>query len=153
MFLFVGEEATLFCALYVEDGKKLYDEETIDKILEPTRELLRQKLAQIPNNIKLVIEYSRDFRLWQDGKIPQETLKLNLYRERKLSLATVLELLTKRRTTLDLISVFREVKRTLHIKMAPQRIAVLPNWWDTINIVCDVYENVSFLPRLQETDQ
>lgn len=123
MFLFVGEDATLFCALYVEDCKKLYDEETIEKILEPTRELLNQKLAQIPNNIKIVIEYTEDFRLWEYKEIPQETLKLKLHRERKLSLATALELLTKRGRTLDLLSVFREVKRTLHIKMAPLLIA------------------------------
>lgn len=152
LFLFVGEEATLFCALYVEDCKKLYDDETIEKILEPTRELLSQKLAQIPNNIKIVIEYTEDFSLWQYKEIPQETLKLKLYRERKLSLATALELLTKRWQTLDLISVFREVKRTLHIKMAPQLMAVFPDIRN-INIVCDVYENLSFLPRLQGTDQ
>lgn len=152
LFLFVGEEATLFCALYIEDCKKLYDDETIEKILEPTRELLSQKLAQIPNNIKIVIEYTEDFRLWQYKEIPQETLKLKLYRERKLSLATVLELLTKRWQTLDLISVFREVKRTLHIRMAPQLMAVFPDMRN-INIVCDVYENLSFLPRLQGTDQ
>lgn len=152
LFLFVGKEATLFCALYIEDCKKLYDDETIEKILEPTRELLSQKLAQIPNNIKIVIEYTEDFRLWQYKEIPQETLKLKLYRERKLSLATVLELLTKRWMTLDLISVFREVKRTLHIRMAPQLMAVFPDMRN-INIVCDVYENLSFLPRLQGTDQ
>lgn len=152
LFLFVGEEATLFCALYVEDCKKLYDEETIEKILEPTRELLSQKLAQIPNNIKIVIEYTEDSRLWQCKEIPQETLKLKLHRERKLSLATALELLTKRWQTLDLISVFREVKRTLHIKMAPQLITIFPDM-RKINIVCDVYENLSFLPRLQDTDQ
>ena len=152
LFLFVGEEATLFCALYIEDCKKLYDDETIEKILEPTREFLSQKLAQIPNNIKIVIEYTEDFRLWQYKEIPQETLKLKLYRERKLSLATVLELLTKRWMTLDLISVFREVKRTLHIRMAPQLMAVFPDMRN-INIVCDVYENLSFLPRLQGTDQ
>lgn len=152
LFLFVGEEATLFCALYIEDCKKLYDDETIEKILEPTRERLSQKLAQIPNNIKIVIEYTEDFRLWQYKEIPQETLKLKLYRERKLSLATVLELLTKRWMTLDLISVFREVKRTLDIRMAPQLMAVFPDMRN-INIVCDVYENLSFLPRLQGTDQ
>ena len=152
LFLFVGEEATLFCALYVEDCKKLYDEETIEKILEPTRELLSQKLAQIPNNIKIVIEYTEDSRLWQCKEIPQETLKLKLHRERKLALATALELLTKRWQTLDLISVFREVKRTLHIKMAPQLITIFPDM-RKINIVCDVYENLSFLPRLQDTDQ
>ena len=152
LFLFTGEEATLFCVLYVENCAKLCDEE-VEKILKPTREFLSQKLAQIPNNLKLVIEYTDDVKLWQYKEIPQETLKLKLYRERKLSLATVLELLTKRWQTLDLISVFREVKRTLHIKMVPLLIAVYPDMCNTINIVCDVYQNLSFLPRLQETDQ
>ena len=68
----------------------------------------------------------------------------------KLALATIFELLNKRWQTLDLISVFREVQRTLPIKKAPQQY--YQGNFQVSASVCDLLENLSCLPRLQKTE-
>ena len=76
---------------------------------------LTERLALIPS-AKLVIT---DIGYWlhlNTEVLPQKTLHVRINDRSKLALATILELLNKRWQTLDLISVFREVQRTLPIK-------------------------------------
>ena len=75
---------------------------------------MREKFASIPNT-KLVIS-SNTWSSWGDGNIPQETLEVCLSEsEKDLILGLIVELLDNRWQTLDLISVFRDVQRTVSV--------------------------------------
>ena len=128
-----------------------YDE--VRELLKTTRECLREKFASIPNT-KLVIS-SNTWSSWGDGNIPQETLEVRLGEsERDLILGLIVELLDNRWQTLNLISVFREVQRTVSIKKTPhhQHFDGTFFWCDS-RTYFDIFENLSCLPKLQKTEQ
>ena len=148
-FLFAGEESTLFVVLFMENFPIRFEE--VGELLMSTRECLKEKFALI-SNTKLVIS-SKAWSSWDDEELPQETLevRLNEGRERKLTLAMILELLNSRWQTLDLISVFREVQRTLSIKTNQHETF----YSEHSNFHCntfDILENLSCLPKLQKTE-
>ena len=121
----------------------------IKEFSRTTQRYLTERLALIPS-AKLVIT---DIGYWlhlNTEVLPQETLHVRINERSKLALATILELLNKRWQTLDLISVFREVQRTLPIKKAPQQFGQ-GNFQVSVS-VCDLLENLSCLPRLQKTE-
>lgn len=109
----------------------------VKEFLRTTQRHLTEKLALIPTT-KLVVT---DFAPWLNVDtevLPQETLNVRLNDRGKL--ATIFEVLNKRWPTLDLISAFREVQRTAQLHI-PGNFRV-----------CDIFENLSCLPRLQKTD-
>ena len=121
----------------------------IKEFSRTTQRYLTERLALIPR-AKLVIT---DIGYWlhlNTEVFPQETLHVRINERSKLALATILELLNKRWQTLDLISVFREVQRTLPIKRALQQFDQ-GNFQVSVS-VCDLLENLSCLPRLQKTE-
>ena len=121
----------------------------IKEFSRTTQRYLTERLALIPS-AKLVIT---DIGYWlhlNTEVLSQETLHVRVNERSKLALATILELLNKRWQTLDLISVFREVQRTLPIKKTPQQFGQ-GNFQVSVS-VCDLLENLSCLPRLQKTE-
>ena len=101
---------------------------------------LREKLALIPDT-KLLIT-NNFFTFAREGNILSETLEV--YLSHKDELTTLLELLTKRLETLDLISVMQELQRTFAVEDS-----VNHRRWSGIQI----RENLSCVSRLQTTEQ
>lgn len=139
----------MFVVLFMENFPIRFEE--VGEFLMTTRECLKEKFALI-SNTKLVIS-SKAWSSWDDEEIPQETLevRLNEGRERKLTLAMILEVLNSRWQTLDLISVFREVQRTLSIKTNQDETF----YSEHSNFHChtfDILENLSYLPKLHKTE-
>jgi len=114
---------------------------------------LTKELALIPDDAKLVItplgkEYKRI------REIP-ETLHVEVYSRMPHYLGqfldTMLEVLSKRWQTMDLISTMREVQRTFFRKnMDFLRPLGVRGGRDT---PCTISDSLSFLPRLQKTEQ
>lgn len=128
-----------------------YDE--VRELLKRTHGCLREKFASIPNT-KLIIS-SNTWSSWGDGNIPQETLEVRLGEsERDLILGLIVELLDNRWQTLDLISVFREVQRTVSIKKTFQHQHFNGRFfWSDSRTYFDIFENLPCLPKLQKTEQ
>ena len=107
-----------------------------------------EKLALIPTT-KLVMD---DF-LKEDTIIPPETLALTLSWKKK-DLAIILQLLNKRWTTLDLISILQEAQRTLPIKESfTSESAFYRDDFQYLQYTFPIYENLSCLPRLRKDEQ
>ena len=144
--MLADNECTLFAVLLRNNLVVLRHE--IKEFSRTTQSYLTERLALIPS-AKLVIT---DIGYWlhlNTEVLPQETLYVRINERGKLALATIFELMNKRWQTLDLISVFREVQRTLPIKKAPQQY-FQGNFQVSVS-VCDLLENLSCLPRLQKT--
>lgn len=117
--------------------------------MKTVQECVGEKLATIPNT-KLVI--TNAWSLWDSKKIPRETIFVHYwYTVRESTLATILEILTKRWRTLDLISVMQEVQRTLPIKIT-RGIELVEEGAVQYGHPIDVFENLSCLPRLQNIE-
>ena len=99
---------------------------------------LREKLALI-SDTKLLITNNFS-RFARKENILSETLEV--YLSNKDQLTTLLELLTKRLETLDLISVMQELQRTF----PPD-----DNHFRRFGV--QIRENLSCVPRLQKTEQ
>lgn len=141
----------MYVVLFMENLTIRYDE--VRELLKTTRGCLREKFASIPNT-KLVISSST----WSsrgDENIPQETLEVRFGEsERNLILGLIVELLDNRWQTLDLISVFREVQRTVSIKTTSQHQHFNGRFlWSDSRTYFDIFENLSCLPKLQKTGQ
>ena len=68
--------------------------------------------------------------------------------------AMQVELLDNRWQTLDLISVFREVQRTVSIKKTSQHQHFNGRFfWSDSRTYFDIFENLSRIPKLQKTEQ
>ena len=141
----------MYVVLFMENLTIRYDE--VRELLKRTRGCLREKFASIPNT-KLIIS-SNTWSSWGDGNIPQETLEVRLGEsERDLILGLIVELLDNRWQTLDLISVFREVQRTVSIKKTSQHQHFNGRFfWSDSRTYFDIFENLSRIPKLQKTEQ
>ena len=140
-------ESTLFVVL-LTNSLVVYSHE-IKEFSRTTRRYLTEKLALIPSTKLLITDIGYWLHL-NTEELPQETLHLHINERGKLALATIFELLNKRWQTLDLISVFREVQRTLPVKKASQQFD--QGNFQVSASVCDLLENLSSLPRLQKTE-
>ena len=145
--MLADNECTLFVVLL--KNNLVVDSHEIKECSRTIQRYLTERLALIPS-AKLVIT---DIGYWlhlDTEVLPQETLHVRINERGKLALATIFELLNKRWQTLDLISVFREVQRTLPIKKAPQQY--YQGNFQVSASVCDLLENLSCLPRLQKKE-
>lgn len=80
-----------------------------------------ERKIRIHSKHEAIVISSNTWSSWGDGNIPQETLEVRLGEsERDLILGLIVELLDNRWQTLDLISMFREVQRTVSIKKTSQ---------------------------------
>ena len=140
----------MYVVLFMENLTIRYDE--VRELLKTTRECLREKFASITNT-KLVIS-SNTWSSWGDGNIPQATLEVRFGEsERNLILGLIVELLDNRWQTLDLISVFREVQRTVSIKNPQHQHFNGRFFWSDSCTYFDIFENLSRLPKPQKTEQ
>lgn len=110
---------------------------------------LTNNLALIPDEAKLVITRSH----WEEIAEISETLYLAYGRRSEKFVATLLEILSKRWGTLNLISMMLEVQRTLPLKLISQHALVKSplNYARYIPVI--VHDSLSSLPRLQMTEK
>lgn len=132
----IGEESTLV-VVCVDDGFR-------DDALEIIMECLEEKLTDKP---KLVVSPSP--RRGSYKPIP-ETLYMQFSPSGKdLCQSTMLEILSKRWQTLELISMMHEVKRTHYLKIYEDFYSRV----DATKRRIIIHDTLSSLPRLQKTKE
>ena len=143
--VFVGKASTLFVVLI---QNRLGLERTSGAVLEQMsiniKRCLSEKLALIPDT-KVVIANNMP-PMKKEGNISSETLEV--YLSEKGVLTTLLQLLSKRLDTLDLISVMQELQRT-----APQTDPrYYRRYHDVDYTQVQIRDNLSSVPRLQKME-
>ena len=103
---------------------------------------LREKLALIPDTKLLITDHSLTYA--KKENILSETLEV--YLSKKDELTALLDLLTKRLETLDLISVMQELQRTFSVDDSTRGMERRCSG-------VRMRENLSCVPRLQKTEQ
>ena len=146
--VFVGKASTLFVVL-IQNSLRL--EQTSGAVLQQMiiniKRCLSEKLALIPDT-KVVIANNMP-RMKKEGNISSETLEV--YLSEKGVLTTLLQLLSKRLDTLDLISVMQELKRTVP-RTVPSYYSRLLGYSDFSHTPVQIRDNLSSVPRLQKTE-
>ena len=139
--VFVGKASTLFVVL-IQNSLRL--ERTSGAVLQQMiiniKRSLSEKLALIPDT-KVVI--ASNMPPVRKGNISSETLEV--YLSEKGVLTTLLQLLSKRLDTLDLISVMQELQRTVS---RTSRYRYVEDVYTPVQI----RDNLSSVPRLQKTE-
>ena len=108
--VFVGKASTLFVVLIQNSLRSdRTDGAVLQQMIISIKRCLSDKLALIPDT-KVVIANNMP-PMGKEGNISSETLEVNL--SGKGVLTTLLQLLSKRLDTLDLISVMQELQRTV----------------------------------------
>lgn len=134
-FPFLGKESTFYVVL-IQNSLSL---ETTSTELYQTntsiKRCLSEKLASIPNT-KLLI--TSNLGMGGEENISSETLEVYLLGKGELT--TLLELLSKRLQTMDLISVMLELQRTVSSRNRHRRRNGVK-----------IRENLSCVPRFQKT--
>ena len=148
VLVFVGKASTLFIVL-IQNSPRL--ERTSGAVLEQMiisiKRCLSEKLALIPET-KVVIT-SNVPRMGEEGNISSETLEVHLYEEGVLT--TLLQLLSKRLDTLDLISVMQELQRTVS-RTVPSYYSRRLGYSEFSHTPVQIRDNLSSVPRLQKTE-
>ena len=146
--VFVGKASTLFVVL-IQNSLRL--EQTSGAILQQMiiniKRCLSEKLALIPDT-KVVIANNMP-RMRKERNISSETLEV--YLSEKGVLTTLLQLLSKRLDTLDLISVMQELKRTVP-RTVPSYYSRFLGYSDFSHTPVQIRDNLSSVPRLQKTE-
>ena len=145
--VFVGKASTLFVVL-IQNSLRL--DRTSGAVLQEMiiniKRCLSEKLALIPDT-KVVI--ANNMPPVRKGNISSETLEV--YLSEKGVLTTLLQLLSKRLDTLDLISVMQELKRTVS-RTVPSYYARRLGYSDFSHTPVQIRDNLSSVPRLQKTE-
>ena len=143
--VFVGKASTLFIVL-IQNSLRL--ERTRGAVLQQMiisiNRCLSEKLALIPDT-KVVI--TNNMPPIREGNISSETLEV--YLSGKGVLTTLLQLLSKRLDTLDLISVMQELQRTA----PPTGPRYYYNRYHDVDYTrVQIRDNLSSVPRLQKME-
>ena len=140
--VFVGKASTLFVVLI---QSRLEWEQTSGAVLRQMiiriKRCLSEKLALIPET-KVVI--TNNMPPMRKGNLSSETLEV--YLSEKGVLTTLLQLLSKRLDTLDLISVMQELQRTF------SRTVFRYRYLEDVDMLVQIRDNLSSVPRLQKTE-
>ena len=146
--VFVGKASTLFVVLI---QNRLGWERTSGAVLQQMiiniKRCLSEKLALIPDT-KVVIANKMP-PMGKEGNISSETLEV--YLSEKGVLTTLLQLLSKRLDTLDLISVMQELQRTVSLTV-PTYLSRRLGYSDFSHTPVQIRDNLSSVPRLQKTE-
>ena len=144
-FFPLDEKSTLF-VVYVDVDTSHIQDDTYEMILT----CLKEKLTLIPDEPKLLVfpeqmakfnkEISEALFVW----LPTSTSVKEFFP------ATMLEVLSKRWQTLDLVSIMNEIQRTFPLKLASQVDYERRSRWKVNSI--SVTDSLSSLPRLQKTE-
>ena len=142
VLVFVGKVSTLFVFL-VQNSLRLdrTGGAVLQQMLISIKRRLSEKLALIPET-KVVI--TNNVPGMGKGNISSETLKV--YLSGKGVLTTLLQLLSKRLDTLDLISVMQELQRTF------SRTVFRYRYLKDVDMPVQIRDNLSSVPRLQKTE-
>ena len=145
--VFVGKASTLFFVL-IQNSLRLERTSGADlqQMIISLKRCLSEKLALIPDT-KVVI--ANNMPPMREGNISSETLEV--YLSEKGALTTLLQLLSKRLDTLDLISVMQELKRTVP-RTVPSYYSRLLGYSDFSHTPVQIRDNLSSVPRLQKTE-
>ena len=142
VLVFVGKVSTLFVFL-VQNSLRLdrTGGAVLQQMLISIKRCLSEKLALIPET-KVVI--TSNVPRMGKRNISSETLEV--YLSGKGVLTTLLQLLSKRLDTLDLISVMQELQRTFSRKVLRYR------YLEDVDMPVQIRDNLSSVPRLQKTE-
>ena len=145
--VFVGKASTLFFVL-IQNSLRLERTSGADlqQMIISLKRCLSEKLALIPDT-KVVI--ANNMPPMREGNISSETLEV--YLSEKGALTTLLQLLSKRLDTLDLISVMQELKRTVP-RTVPSYYSRFLGYSDFSHTPVQIRDNLSSVPRLQKTE-
>ena len=145
--VFVGKASTLFVVLIQNSLRlELTSGAVLQQMIINIKRCLSEKLALIPDT-KVVI--ANNLPPMREGNISSETLEV--YLSEKGVLTTLLQLLSKRLDTLDLISVMQELKRTVP-RTVPSYYSRLLGYSDFSHTPVQIRDNLSSVPRLQKTE-
>ena len=145
--VFVGKASTLFIVLIQNSLRlKRTGGAVLQQMIISIKRCLSEKLAVIPDT-KVVI--TNNMPPMREGNISSETLEV--YLSEKGVLTTLLQLLSKRLDTLDLISVMQELKRTVP-RTVPSYYSRLLGYSDFSHTPVQIRDNLSSVPRLQKTE-
>ena len=137
---FLGNTSTIFVVL-IQNSRT--DGALLQQMIISIKRCLSEKLALIPDT-KVVIANNMP-RTREEGNISTETLEV--YVSGKGVLTTLLQLLSKRLDTLDLVSVMQELQRTV--------TRTLPRYYryhEDFHTPVQIRDNLSSVPRLQKTE-
>ena len=146
--VFVGKASTLFIVL-IQNSLRLdrTDGAVLQEMIISIKRCLSEKLALIPDTKVVITNNTPPMR--KERNISSETLEVHL--SEKGVLTTLLQLLSKRLDTLDLISVMQELKRTVP-RTVPSYYSRLLGYSDFSHTPVQIRDNLSSVPRLQKTE-
>ena len=144
----VGKASTLFIVL-IQNSLRLdrTDGAVLQEMIISIKRCLSEKLALIPDTKVVITNNTPPMR--KERNISSETLEVHL--SEKGVLTTLLQLLSKRLDTLDLISVMQELKRTVP-RTVPSYYSRLLGYSDFSHTPVQIRDNLSSVPRLQKTE-
>ena len=146
VLVFVGKTSTLLIVL-IQNSLRLErtDGAVLQQMIINIKRCLSEKLALIPDTKVVIASNMPPMR--KEGNISSETLEV--YLSGKGVLTTLLQLLSKRLDTLDLISVMQELQRT-----APQTDPryYYNRYHDVDYTRVSIRDNLSSVPRLQKME-
>ena len=145
--VFVGKASTLFIVL-IQNSLRLdrTDGAVLQEMIISIKRCLSEKLALIPDT-KVVI--ANNMPRMGKGNISSETLEV--YLSGKGVLTTLLQLLSKRLDTLDLISVMQELQRTVS-RTVRRHYSGRLSYSNFSPTPVQIRDNLSSVPRLQKTE-
>ena len=145
--VFVGKASTLYVVL-IQNSLRLdrTGGAVLHQMIISIRRCSSEKLALIPDT-KVVI--ANNMPRMKKGNISSETLEV--YLSEKGVLTTLLQLLSKRLDTLDLISVMQELQRTVS-QTVPGYYSRRLGYSNVSHTPVEIRDNLSSVPRLQKTE-
>ena len=140
---FLGKASTIFVVL-IQNSLRLdpNDGAVLQEMIISIKRCLSEKLALIPDTKVVIASNMPPMR--KEGNISSETLEV--YLSGKGVLTTLLQLLSKRSDTLDLISVMQELQRTVS-----RTFSRYHRYYEVYTPV-QIRDNLSSVPRLQKTE-
>ena len=140
---FLGKASTIFVVL-IQNSLRLdpTDGAVLQEMIISIKRCLSEKLALIPDTKVVIASNMPPMR--KEGNISSETLEV--YLSGKGVLTTLLQLLSKRSDTLDLISVMQELQRKVS-----RTFSRYHRYYEVYTPV-QIRDNLSSVPRLQKTE-
>ena len=147
--VFVGKASTLFIVL-IQNSLRLdrTDGAVLQDMIISIKRCLSEKLALIPDTKVVITNNTPPIR--KERNISSETLEVHL--SEKGVLTTLLQLLSKRLDTLDLISVMQELQRTVS-RTVRRHYSGRLSYSNFSPTPVQIRDNLSSVPRLQKTEQ
>ena len=147
--VFVGKASTLFIVL-IQNSLRLdrTDGAVLQDMIISIKRCLSEKLALIPDTKVVITNNTPPMR--KERNISSETLEVHL--SEKGVLTTLLQLLSKRLDTLDLISVMQELQRTVS-RTVRRHYSGRLSYSNFSPTPVQIRDNLSSVPRLQKTEQ